>query len=140
VVKIANQEGIHPQTLYSWRNKANETGLLMPTKSSSKRWTKQNKFSVVLETCAMNIEELSRYCREKGLYPDQVKAWREACINGIDEPVVDPKVTATQLRALKKDKQKLEQQLRRKDKALAEAAALLVLQKKYQALWEDEEK
>ena len=139
VVKLAKQEGIHPQTLYSWRSQANQTGLLMSADHSSKHLTKQSKFTAVLETATMNAEERSAYCREKGLYPEQVEAWRDACMSGIDKPLVDRKVTQAQLRELKKDKQKLEQQLRRKDKALAEAAALLVLQKKYQALWEDEE-
>ncbi len=58
---------------------------------------------------------------------------------GVDEALISPKVARDEIRALKKDKKKLETQLRRKDKALAETAALLVLQKKFQVLWEDEE-
>ena len=87
----------------------------------------------------MNAQALSAYCRKKGLYPDQVHAWRNACINGINGPKVDPKAVRKEVSGLKKDKKILEAQIHRKDKALAEAAALLVLAKKYRPLWEDEE-
>ena len=111
----------------------------MPNKKTPERWDKQTKFTVVLEAASMNAQALSAYCREKGLYPDQVHAWRNACLNGINEPKVDPKAVRKEVSGLKKDKKALEAQIHRKDKALAEAAALLVLAKKYRPLWEDEE-
>lgn len=111
----------------------------MPNNESPDRWDKQTKFSVVLETQAMNAHELSAYCREKGLYPKQVHEWRDACLNGIESPALDPKAVRIEVRDLKKDKKSLKRELRRKDKALAEAAALLVLAKKYRPLWEGEE-
>ncbi len=111
----------------------------MPNNQSPDRWDKQTKFSVVLETGSMNAQELSAYCRQKGLYPKQVQDWREACLHGIESPSVDPKVIRGEVRDLKQAKKSLERELHRKDKALAEAAALLVLAKKYRPLWEDEE-
>ena len=139
VAEISRAEGISQQTLYAWRNKARQSGVLMPNKKSPDRWDKQTKFAVVLETASMNTQALSSYCREKGLYSDQVHAWRDACLNGIDESTEDPKAVRKEVSGLKKDKKVLEAQLHRKDKALAEAAALLVLAKKYRPLWEDEE-
>ena len=139
VAEISREEGITEQTLYAWRNKARESGLLMPNHASPDRWDKQTKFSIVLETSAMNAQELSGYCREKGLYSNQVQQWRDACLDGIDVPTEDPKAIRYEIRTLKNDKKTLERELRRKDKALAEAAALLVLAKKYRPLWEDEE-
>src|SRR5690554_6106137 len=78
----------------------------------------------------MNEAELSAYCRERGLYPEQVEAWRDACMNANE----DTAAQAKQLRKARKAEQKrfrqLERELRRKDKALAETAALLALSKK----------
>ena len=138
VAALSKIEGISPQTLYHWRHQATAAGVFVPNDPSSQQWDKHTRFSVVLETASMNAEELSAYCREKGIYPSQVESWKQACINGVEEPVVDSKVARSQVKELKQSKKKLERELKRKDKALAEAAALLVLQKKYQALWEDE--
>lgn len=134
IAELARGEGISPQTLYAWRNQSINSGESMSDTSSSSRWDKRRKFAAVLETASLNAEELSAYCREKGLYPNQVEQWRDACMNGIESASLDPK----QVRELKKDKQQLERELRRKEKALAESAALLVLAKKYRPLWEDE--
>ena len=50
--------------------------------SSSDKWSSEEKFSVVLEAAALSTVELSKYCRAKGLYPEQVNAWKQACIAG----------------------------------------------------------
>lgn len=100
--------------------------------SSSDKWSSEEKFSVVLENASLSVVELSEYCRAKGgLYPEQVNAWKQACIAG------NPSTTLTRKAKIrpeqKTDKKRineLERELRRKDKALAEAAALLVLGKK----------
>lgn len=139
IAALSRLEGISAKTLYAWRDKARHTGVLMPNKKSPEHWDSRTKFTVVLETATLNTNELSAFCRRKGLYPEQVSRWRDACMTGINEPAVSHQDTRIEVRNLKKDKKELERQLRRKDKALAEAAALLVLQKKYQALWEDEE-
>ena len=138
IAELARGEGISPQTLYAWRNQSINSGESMSDTSSSSRWDKRRKFAAVLETASLNAEELSAYCREKGLYPNQVEQWHDACMNGIESASLDPKQTRNQVRELKKDKQQLERELRRKEKALAESAALLVLAKKYRPLWEDE--
>ena len=139
ISELSRSEGISQQTLYAWRNKARQSGNFMPNKQSPDRWDKQTKFAVVLETGSMNTQELSAYCSEKGLYPKQVHEWRDTCLNAIDAPTFDPKAVRVEVRGLKQDKKTLERELNRKDKALAEAAALLVLAKKYRPLWEDEE-
>jgi len=48
--------------------------------SSSDKWSSEEKFSVVLETATLSEVELNEYCRVKGLYSEQVKAWKQACI------------------------------------------------------------
>lgn len=107
--------------------------------SSSDKWSNEEKFAVVLETAALPEADLNQYCREKGLYPEQVKQWKQACIAG--NTVKDKrntKITAEQQSDKKRIKE-LERELRRKEKALAESAALLVLGKKFDAYWEEKE-
>ena len=101
-------------------------------------WTPEEKFAVVLETATLSEVELNTYCREKGLYPGQIKAWREACIRG-NEPQDKHLRREASYQQHKRKINALERELNRKEKALAEAAALLVLRKKYDALWEDPE-
>ena len=83
---------------------------------------------------SMNEAEIAEYCRSKGLYPEQLKRWKQAFIQGMDSSKTD-----TESKESRKKIKKLEKELLRKDKALAEAAALLILQKKVQALWAEDE-
>ncbi len=102
-------------------------------------WPAEAKFAVVIETATMNQAELSQYCREKGLYPEQVSAWRKASLNGVAVDALDSRSHNSALKHRDKKIRRLEKELKYKEKALAEAAALLVLQKKLHALWETEE-
>ena len=68
--------------------------------------------------------ELGEYCRRKGLYPEQIKAWRQACINGQKAGKAQKKHDREHARKDKKRIQELERELRRKDKALAETEAV----------------
>jgi transposase len=140
VRKFAEQEGINLSTLYSWQKQFNTSGLNVSKVSSSDKWSSEEKFSVVLETATLSEVELNEYCRVKGLYSEQVKAWKQACIgvNTTAKPTKRAKVTPEQKTDKKRIKE-LERELRRKDKALAETAALLVLGKKFDAYWKDKE-
>lgn len=106
--------------------------------NSSEDWDGSSKFAVVLETAAMNNSELGAYCREKGLYPEQISRWKQACIAGAGHEAPQTQASRQELKQAQQTIKSLEKDLNRKDKALAESAALLVLQKKYRALWEDE--
>jgi transposase-like protein len=142
VTHVAREEGICTATLYNWLKSAKERGLAVPGsgKKTAEQWSGEAKLAVVLETASMNAEELSAYCRRKGLYPEQIERWKQACVDGAeDTSPVDAKAVQRENQTLRKAKRELEKQLRRKDKALAESAALLVLQKKYRALLEDED-
>lgn len=75
----------------------------------------------------MNETELGEYCRCKGLFPQQISAWKEVCKQA-HAPLAnkqDPHACAGSQKEIKR----LEGDLRRKEKALAEATALLILQK-----------
>tara|TARA_Y100001001_G_scaffold31174_1_gene25921 strand:+ start:96 stop:446 length:351 start_codon:yes stop_codon:yes gene_type:complete len=108
----------------------------LPSRSTQPdQWTSQEKFQIVLETAPMNEAELSAYCRERGLYPEQVEAWRDACMNANDDAAAQAKQLRQARKAEQKRLRKLERELHRKDKALAETAALLALSKKAEAIW-----
>jgi transposase-like protein len=139
VRKFAEQEGIKLSALYSWQKQFNVSGFSVSKVSSSNKWSSEEKFAVVLETSTLSEIELSEYCRVKGLYPEQIKAWKQACIAGnTSKPTKRVKQTPEQ-KADKKRIKELERELRRKEKALAESAALLVLGKKFDAYWEEKE-
>ena len=87
----------------------------------------------------MNEAALSAYCREKGLYPEQVEQWRGACEQANDWDRAQTQQLKTNRRSDERRIKELEQDLRRKEKALAETAALLVLRKKAQAIWGEPE-
>ena len=91
----------------------------------------------MIETASLNELELGEYCRRKGLYPEQISGWKMAFIQGDGSDT--KKAEREQSRKQSQTIKDLRRDLQRKEKALAEAAALLVLQKKFQALWEDPE-
>lgn len=85
VPDVAREEGVSEQTLYNWRKKRRDKGLPVPgNEQKSEQWSAESKFAVVVETAALSETELSEYCR-KGLYPQQVKEWKHACISGADQ-------------------------------------------------------
>lgn len=140
IPELAKQERISTATLYNWRNEARRSGRLLPDGDTSPAgWDSTDKFAAVCETAPLNEAELGEYCRKRGLYPEQIKAWRTACEQANDWD----RTHNDRLKAARKTDQhrlrELERDLRRKEKALAEAAALLVLRKKAQAIWGEPE-
>jgi len=108
------------------------------SKAKSNQWSAEAKLATVIETAALSEEELSQYCREKGLYPEQVRRWKEESLQGFQRSAEREKQLRKKSQADQKQIKKLERELRHKEKALAETAALLVLRKKLDALWEDD--
>lgn len=97
------------------------------------KWSSAEKFRVVLETAPLSQEEVAQYCREKSILPEQLQQWRKACeqANAGAVPAQERGTGgAAELRI-----RSLERELKRKTEALAEAAALLVLGKKADAIW-----
>lgn len=139
VAELARQEGICDVTLYTWRKQAKARGAVVPGSAKvPEDWPAEAKLAAVIETAALSETALSQYCREKGLYPEQIKAWRQACLTGQQSALARKHTEGEQARADRKRIRELERELHRKDRALAEAAALLVLRKKLNALWGDD--
>jgi len=140
VAEISEETGISAVTLYKWRREAKEGGIAVPGNGkNSERWSAEDKFAIVLETAPMNEAELAEYCRKKGLFSEQILAWKKACIQG---NALKQSQQHDSEKSSQKDKKRikaLERELRRKERALAETAALLVLRKKANAIWGEEE-
>ena len=137
VAQISQELGIHQATLYNWRKSWRLQGEVVPaSEKDPEGWTAADKFTVVLESAGFNATELSAYCRERGLFPEQVDRWRQTAqdANANEVLTMAEKKGFEKLRA--QDQQEIKQlkkELQRKEKALAEAAALLVLRKKWDA-------
>jgi len=140
VSEIARETGLSEGTLHKWRNQARAKGLAVPGgEPEAERWNTQDKFSIVVETANLSEIELAEYCRSKGLYVEQVNAWRDACIQANGGVAQEATRMHKELRHKDKEMKKIQQELRRKEAALAETAALLVLRKKANAIWGDGE-
>jgi len=130
---VSREVGVSTGTLDRWRAAA----LAAPGgMTSNQRWTPAARLEAVITTAAMDEAARSAWCREQGLYPAELEAWKRDAIAGLGEPRTASAIEARQDRRRVKE---LERELHRKDKALAETAALLVLRKKLAAVFHDGE-
>ena len=107
----------------------------LPSDVGAASWSAQQRLLALHETHGLKGMDLHAWCRERGLFEHQLQAWRGAFCAAAPES----RESKTALRELQIKHDKLQRELNRKEKALAEAAALLVLQKKFRAMWADEE-
>ena len=105
-------------------------------KPTSEQWSAEAKLATVIETAPLNEAELSEYCRQKGLYVEQIKAWKADSLRGFMSSREQEQEAKRQRQSDQKEIKQLKRELREKEKALAETAALLVLRKKLHAFWE----
>ncbi|TJX58981.1 IS3 family transposase, partial [Soehngenia saccharolytica] len=138
VGSLAEELKISKSTIYQWVRTHNKKQKNSSINLKSKiNWTSEDKFHVVLETASLTESELAEYCRRKGIYVDEVKTWKNQCLKANQITTEDPKELKESLKQGKDKIKELEKELIRKDKALAETAALLVLRKKANAIWGD---
>jgi transposase-like protein len=143
VRSIAEDLNMSEGTLRKWvsnssrRGRAEVPEATLPSDVDASAWSPAQRLLALHETHVLAGSELHAWCREKGLFEHQLKAWREAFCSAAPPDSRESKIA---LRELHVKCDKLQRELTRKEKALAEAAALLVLQKKYQTLWEGEER
>lgn len=134
---IANAYGIDLSTVGRWRRESQQQrGKQAVPSSKEKRpqdWTIVEKLQAVIDCEPLDEEASSAYCRGKGLYTHHIKQWKQDFMhaNGGAKQQADKQL----LKTLKEENKQLKQELRRKEKALAETAALLVLKKKAQQIW-----
>ena len=107
------------------------------TQKRPKDWTPEEKLKAVLEASQLSEEDLGAYLRKKGLHESNLKQWRQEMLGALQAKTYSKKSSGKSAEA--KRIRQLEREIVRKDKALAETAALLVLKKKAQAIWGGED-
>jgi transposase-like protein len=143
---LARETGIGESTLHRWRLNAARLGdvskrqkppanpLRSPEPRRPDERSADEKLRLVLEASALGEAGLGEFLRRHGLHEDDLAAWRQAALSGLSGSSTKPAQSGDARRV-----RELEKELRRKDAALAETAALLVLKKKVQAIWGDED-
>ena len=140
IAELSREEGICEPTLYAWRTRARNEGRLMPDSDNTPEgWSSRDKFNAVLETASLSKAEVAEYCRSKGIHTSQIALWREACMQANDWDRTSSAQLKSATKAADKRTRKLERELLRKDKVLAEAAALLILRGKLDAAFGEDE-
>lgn len=138
---LAADIGIAQPTLSRWLREAasGKVSAMPKTKTTKERrpqdWTPGEKIAAVAEAAGLSDEELGAFLRRKGLHQAQLGTWRTTLIEALNSKLPRQAKASPEKRRVRE----LEKELRRKDKALAETAALLVLKKKVQAIWGDED-
>jgi transposase len=127
-VRLARDTGIRQQNLSRWLQEARSLPYVVSSNESGPRWGVEQKAQLVANAAKLSGEQLTAYLAEQGVKLADFERWRSA--------LQDDSHGST---AAGKRIRQLERELARKEKALAEAAALLVLKKRVQSLYPDED-
>ena len=125
---MANEIGVSMQTLERWRKD------VQSRPARGRTWTAGGRLEAVITAAAMDETAKSAWCRENGVYPTELDQWRTSATAALAEPE-EARATPQATRQDKKRIKELERELLRKERALAETAALLVLSKKVAAIF-----
>jgi hypothetical protein len=140
---VARELGVPKSTLWAWRAEVARVAVMEREKRPSRdpdhpdNWTAEQKLEAVMKTRGLDEEELGEYMRKHGLHEAHLEGWRLQV-----ESAALERLAGTEKKKRDADRKRvreLEKELERKDKALAETAALLVLKKKAQEIWGDED-
>ena len=145
--EVAGSLGVAPSTLHKWINQSkaqefepinNIESLNQMTKEKRPQdWSLEEKLRIIINCGSLDENSINELCRQQGIYPHHLKQWKKDFAGG-DQPN-HPVKNNSEMKNLKQKIKGLERELNRKDRALAETAALLVLQKKVHAIWGNEE-
>lgn len=137
VRELTEKHNISEQSLYKWKKAAKANGAVVQNHSGKKeKYSNEVKLNIIIETAGLNNQELSEYCRKKGIYTNEIKSWKSSFITGKTETET---IIKQELKSKDAELKSVKKELHRKEKALAEAAAILVLRKKVQAIWNSDE-
>lgn len=134
--KLSEELDLYQSTLYAWKKKYANSQLM----TKSKKWTPEQKLEAIMKTYSMSEEELGNYLRSNGLFQTDLEQFKKESLSGFHSkgrPALDPEV-----HSLRKENKEMERDIRRKDKALAEYSARVILLKKSHEIWgtnEDDE-
>ena len=126
---VSQSLSVSVATLERWRAEA------LSSPARERGWTAAAHFEAVLLTASLDEASKNAWCREKGVYPQELEQWQDAATQALREPEAASRRISREHKADRRRIKELERELRRKEKALAEAAALLVLSKKLEAIF-----
>jgi len=137
--EVASELGVGRSTIGKWlkEHKQNGSKKLKSKEKRPKDWTAEERISAIIKTGCLNAEDRTAWCRKNGIFIHNLDQWKKDAISAMipkenKEQIEEHKNLKKEISALKKD-------LSRKDKALAETAALLILKKKAQEIWGEPE-
>ena len=128
VDEVAREVGVGAQTLQRWLGDA----LSRPARERA--WTAPARLEAVITTASLDEAARSAWCREHGVYPQQLAQWRDSATQALAQPE-EARASPQQTRQDRRRIKELEREVHRKDRALAETAALLVLSRKLEAVF-----
>lgn len=140
--QVANELNIGDSTLNKWITKAKRHEFddvssdeinRMTRDKRPQDWSLEERLEIIGKCASLDDATLNEYCREMGVYPHHIQQWKLDFINGSSSN--DKPVSRSELKTLRYENKTLKKEINRKDRALAETAALLVLQKKVNAIW-----
>lgn len=129
VTEMSKNLGIHYTSIYSWIKDHANSGSM----KKSKEWTPEAKLEAIIKTATMSENELGEFLRTNGLHSTEIDQWKKdiySAQKSAGRPKIDPELAA--LRAKEKE---LSKDLKRKDRALAEMSARVILLKKSRLLF-----
>lgn len=125
--ELSRQLGISCTTLIKW---AKQAGIELSETAEDKRSdNRRYKLQCLKDTANLTELEIGKYCRSKGILSEDLRKWEEEFVNSPQG------WSAAERVCLKHEVAELRKDLARKDRALSEAAALLILSKKAEAIW-----
>lgn len=144
--EVADSLGVGGSTLQKWivksRNREFETVSSteineMTQEKRPQDWSLEERLNMIIACGSLDDEAINELCRERGIYPHHVNQWKLDFASG--QMGAATAIKPSEAKELKSEIKTLKKELNRKDKALAETAALLVLQKKVNAIWGNDE-
>ncbi len=143
---VADSLGIGLSSLARWTMQAKNQELeaisfnevsRMNKEKRPQDWTLEERLNMIISCAILDEKALSEHCREQGIYPHHVVQWKLDFSNASQSD--NKPASRNEVKNLKHENKALKKELNRKDKALAETAALLVLQKKVNEIWGNDE-
>jgi len=143
---LAQEVGVSQNTLSRWLRRASDAAPTVAdmkkkhsARKGSRRRTAQEKLQVVMKAAALSDDELGAFLRREGLHESQLEEWRSKAMEGAEGALKAPHGKRSEQTPERRRIRELEREVRRKNDALAEASALLLLKKRFEEMLGDED-
>jgi transposase len=133
---FCRESALSSTAVYKWVAIYGKTDDMKPLTRTPQNWTPEEKFKAVMAFDSLPVEEQGAYLRREGVHADHIEMWREKMQKSLEPESTDKR---TERGELIYKIQGLEKDLLRKEKALAEAAAIIILKKKADLIWGNED-